>query len=492
MTRAPAGAAAPRSGLARNVFHLGIGQVLTTALTMMLNAAIARSLGASDFGLLYLLQSITNFAYVFVDWGHGPYITREVAKHPERSGELLGSVLVVRVLTTVVVGAIAVLLTWLFGYDLRTRLLTALIILCWMPVYLGLTYAWIFRGRERMDCEALLSVILKSSTLALALACFALGGRLLGLMSVYSVAGVITAAAAIWIYHRLALPPLKVQRTTGIELIRDGAPLLAISLAVAIQPYIDANVLYKLAPSDVVGWYGAAWVIAGTLVAPAAILGATMYPRLARASSDTGEFARSLRTVFRPLLLVALLGAVGTILFADVAIAVVYGERHFGPAASVLRAFAPGLALIYIDMVFGYAILARGKATQLAKAKIVAVLVTTGVELVLVPLFQGRFGNGGIGLVLATAAGELVMVMAAVYLLKGIVTGGMALDLVRGLGCAATTIFVFRAAPALPAVIGIPVSVLLFVGIAMAFGLVRRQDLELLGSSVRRQPPPAG
>ena len=493
MTRAPAGAAAAsRAGLARNVFHLGIGQVLTTVLTMMLNAAIARTLGASDFGLLYLLQSITNFAYVFVDWGHGPYVTREVARHPERAGELLGSVLVVRVLSTLVVGALAVLLTWLLGYDVRTRVLTAFIILCWMPVYLGLTYAWVFRGRERMDCEALLNVVLKSSTLALALGCFALGGRLIALLPMYSVAGALTAGVALWVYHRLALPPPTVRRATAVELIRDGAPLLAISLAVAVQPYIDANVLYKLAPNEVVGWYGAAWVIAGTLVAPASILGATMYPRLSRASGDAAEFAGSLRAIFRPLLLVAVLGAVGTILFADLAIGLVYGERHFGPAASVLRAFAPGLALIYIDMVFGYAILARGKATQLAKAKVVAVVVTTAVELALVPLFQSRFGNGGIGLVLATASGELVMVMAAVYLLRGIVTRAMALDVARGLACGAATILVFRAVPAFSPVLGIPAAIALFLGVAAAFGLVRRADLELLSSSVRRQNPQAG
>lgn len=486
MTGTAAGAPAPRAGLARNVFHLGIGQVLTTVLTMVLNAAIARTLGASDFGLFYLLQSITNFAYVFVDWGHGPYVTREVARHPERSGDLLGSVLVVRVLSIGVVGAIAVALTWLLGYDLRTRLLAALIILCWMPVYLGLTYAWVFRGRERMDCEALLSVVLKSSTLALALACFALGGRLVALLPMYALAGAVTYAVALRLYHGLRLPPLQVSRPTALASIRDGAPLMAISLAVAVQPYMDANILYKLAPAGVVGWYGAAWVIAGTLVAPATILGATMYPRLSRASADAGEFAQSLRTAFRPLLLVAILGAVGTILFADFAIGLVYGQKNFGPAADVLKAFAPGLALIYIDMLFGHAILARGKAGRLAKAKVVAVVVTTGVELALVPLFQSRYGNGGLGVMLAMACGELVMVIAAVYLIREIVTRAMALDVLRGLASGILTILVFRALPAMHPAVGIPLCILLFVALATAFRLVRREDLALLSSAIRR------
>src|SRR5687767_6202132 len=139
----------------RNIMHLGMGQVTTTVLTMLLSAAIARTLGASDFGLLYLLTTIATFAYVFVDWGHGAYVTREVAIRPERAGEMLGSVLAVRVVTAATMCVVAIGLTTLFGYDLRTRVLAALLILAWLPQFLGLSYTWIFRGSERMEYDAL-------------------------------------------------------------------------------------------------------------------------------------------------------------------------------------------------------------------------------------------------------------------------------------------------------------------------------------------------
>jgi O-antigen/teichoic acid export membrane protein len=51
----------PRGEMVRNILHLDIGQVVTTALSILLSAAIARALGASDFGLLYLLSSIATF-----------------------------------------------------------------------------------------------------------------------------------------------------------------------------------------------------------------------------------------------------------------------------------------------------------------------------------------------------------------------------------------------------------------------------------------------
>ncbi len=168
--------------LGRNVLHLVLGQVTTTTLTILLTAIIARSLGASDFGLLYLMTSIATFAYVVVDWGHGPYVVREVARHPERAGELLGSVMAVRTATLVAVCGPAVATTWLLGYDTRTLVLTATMLAAWLPIFLVLSYSWIFRGRERMDYDAIMNVALKLFTVALASVFLILGGRLLALI----------------------------------------------------------------------------------------------------------------------------------------------------------------------------------------------------------------------------------------------------------------------------------------------------------------------
>jgi PST family polysaccharide transporter len=478
---------ARRGGLLRNMFHLGVGQVATTALAMLLSAAIARTLGAADFGLLYLLTSFASFAYVFVDWGHGPYVTREVAIHPHRSGEMVGSVLVVRALTALLTCAAAMAIAWILGYDLRTRVLAAALILAWLPQYLGLSFGWVFRGSERMEYDALLQVVLKVSTLALALAALAAGGRLVALIPAYAAAGVTTLATAFVVYRRLGFARLRVSRSAMQELVWKGAPLMAISLAVAIQMYVDANILYAFASKEAMGWYGATWAIASTLVAPATILGSAMYPQLARAAGRRDEFAHALRTTFRPLLLVAVLGGVGTYLFADFAVSAIYGYDKFGPAAHILRAFAPALMLIYIDMVFGYAIVAAGKAGPLAKAKVIAVLVGIAVELALVPWFQTRFGNGGIGIVVGLAAGELVMVTSAVLLIRDVVERGMFFDALRALTAAAATIVLMKMVAALTPLLGIPLCVATFAVMSMAVGLVTRADVELVVAKFARR-----
>src|SRR5512138_1890874 len=97
-TASPAPALGASAALSRNAFFLVVGQAGTTALSVVLSAALGRSLGAVEFGLLYLVTAMTTFAYGVVEWGQNLYVTREVARDPGRAGELLGSAIAFRVL----------------------------------------------------------------------------------------------------------------------------------------------------------------------------------------------------------------------------------------------------------------------------------------------------------------------------------------------------------------------------------------------------------
>jgi O-antigen/teichoic acid export membrane protein len=262
---------------------------------------------------------------------------------------------------------------------------------------------------------------------------------------------------------------------------------LAMSLAVAVEPYFNAHILFKMASPQVVGWYGATWNIAGTLVAPAIIIGATMYPRLSSTAGNPVEFRRALRSSFRPLLLVAVLGAVGTYFFADVAVEVIYGRRKFAPAVENLRAFAPVLLLMYIDLFFSHAILAAGRAGRLAGAKVSAVGVTIALEFLLVPFCEARFGNGGLGVMYAMAIGEFVMLAAAMWLMRDAIDQHMVGDLGRGLLAGGATVWLMRWPAPLTAFLTIPICLLLFLGLSAATGLVKRSDVDLLVAELRNR-----
>ena len=478
-----------RGGMVWNAIHLGLGQIATTILTLLLSAITARTLGASDFGLLYLITSIASFAYVVVDWGHGSYIIRETARHPARSGELLGSAMAARVAVALIAAVIAVAVTWLLGYDMRTRVLTGGLILGWLPQYLGLSFGWVFRGIERMDRDALLNVVLKLATLVCSYVCFLMSGLLLGLVIAWSLAGCLTLVIGFGMYRRLKLPKISATMPTIHELLHGGASLLAMSLATAVTPFFNANILYSMTSHTVVGWFGAASNIMGTLIAPAGILGMIMYPRLSKLADDAVEFKRAFGISLRLILLLSVLGGVGTYLFAEVPIAVIYSMDKFGPSVDVLRAFAMVVMLLYIDVFLGGAAIAAGKAGRLAIAKVASVIVSVVSGFILVPLCESRYANGGLGVAYATLIGELLMVVSSFILIREAVDRSAFRDLCSSLSAGAITLVLFRLLPAFTPFCAIPMCVLVFTGISLLIGALKRTDLELLIAGFRKPSP---
>jgi O-antigen/teichoic acid export membrane protein len=360
-------------------------------------------------------------------------------------------------------------------------------VLALLPLSLAQAYGLVFRGLERMDHDALVSVLAKALTVAFTVAALALGGRLLAAILGQAAGGAGALAVAVLLLARQRVRPAAPAAGTAGELVVAGAPLLAMNLLIAVQPYLDAVLLSKLAAPTAVGWFGAAKYFMGTLLAPAAILGAAAYPRLSRAASDPPALRRELRAAMRPLLGLGALGAAGTFLFADLAVTIVYGEAGYGPTATLLRVFAPALPLFYVDWLLTYVLLAAGEARRFAVAKLLAVAVGALLELLLIPTFEARLGNGGVAVVLAFGASELVVLGAALWLVpRGALERGLFLDAGRAAAAGGAAVLAARALPAAPPLVLVPLCVGAFALAAAGVGLVDRASLLPAWRALRR------
>jgi O-antigen/teichoic acid export membrane protein len=257
---------------------------------------------------------------------------------------------------------------------------------------------------------------------------------------------------------------------------------------VYIQPYIDAVLLSKLVPPDAMGFYGAARTIMGTLLAPAIILVTASYPRLSRAAKDVGLLRNEFATALRPALWLGALVGVGTWLFADVAISIIYGHRQFGPAGIILKVYGIGLFLIFVDMLVGMALTAVGRAFAFAALKVASVVVGVGLELLFIPYFQDRMGNGGIGVTLSAALSELILLVGGtLFMPRGALAGSVFLDAGRAVACALLTLLLFQLLPTLPPWVGIPLCILAFSALSVGLGLLRRADLAVVRALLHRR-----
>ena len=473
--------------LARNAMHLVFGQAATMVLGILFSAMLGRRLGTADFGLYFLINSLATFVFLVVDWGQQYFSIREVARSPAQGGELLGTGLALRGVGTLLVCLPAGLAAWAFGYDRRTIWFSVLFLLCSLPFFLAQNFGVVFRGQDRMGLDATVSVTNRAAGLVFAFAALSVGLGLGGVVSMQFFAGLAALWVAFLFYPRVKTGPLRVKKATALRILVGGTPMVAIALAIGVQPYIDAVLLSKLAPPEVLGWFGAAKSIMGTLLAPAVILGAAAFPRFSRASHDPVALRREITTAQRPMLWLGGLVGVGTWIFADLAITVVYGGRAFGPAGEILSVFGLGMFLVFEDTLIGWALIAMGRARILAAAKLASVVLAVGLELVFIPYFQRTTENGGVGVSLSFVVSEVVMFGGAVlFMPRGTVGRVLLVDGSRVLGCALATALFFFWMPHFTPWLRVPLCVVVYTLLSVASGVLRREDLHVVKALLRK------
>ncbi|MFQ5912218.1 MAG: flippase [Nitrospinota bacterium] len=473
--------------VARNALYLGVGQVVTAALSFGVTALLARHLGAEDYGIFYLAGAFVLSAFILVEFGQDYYVVRAVARSRERAGELLGTGLALRVIGALVIYLPVIGAARLLEYPETTRTAISLMVVFHFLSSLGNGFSTIFRGVERMDYEAASRVAFKTLIAAATVVAITLGARLVAVIQAQIVAAAGGLAIYVLILRRLAVPRPQIRVQSAGAILRGGAPFLLLGVLITLHESVDAIMLSKLAPGDAVGWYGAATRFTGILIFPATILGVALYPTLSRLFADRPqgyrEFARS---GLRFMLLLGALTAAGTYLFAEEAVSLVYGQEAFGPAATNLRVLTPYIFLVFVNIVLGTAIMAANRQARWAYAKGACVLLAIALNAVLIPFCQSRFGNGGIGSSAATSCTELVMLGAAFRLTP---RGTLALELLRDLGraiaaTAAMAGVIWLLGEVSPG-IGITTALLTFVAVVVLLGGVGREDLGLLRDAVR-------
>jgi O-antigen/teichoic acid export membrane protein len=406
-------------------------------------------------------------------------VIREVARAPASAGLLLGSALALRVVGTLVVIVPTLAVAGALGYDVRTRWLALAFIAVNLPLVLAQGFGMVFRGWDLMARDAAVSVANKILTVAIAVPVLYLGEGLWGVLGAQGLAGLGALAVAAWLYRGIGAPRLRFTSEAARAIVIGGTPILAWSVTSAVQPYIDAVVLSRLSSAAAIGWYGAARTVMGTLIAPSTILASASYPSLSRSATTAGTLRTGLRSALRPLFWLGGLGGVGVYLFADLAIGVIYGAKGYGPAAMILKAFAPVLFLLFVDVLLAHALAANGRAKAFAGVKVVSIVISTGLSLYLVQAFQERSGNGGIGLVVAFGLSELVVFGSSIFLLpRGSLDAALLLDAGRAVLAAAATILLFWFLPIATSLAAIPLCIGVFSLLSVVLGLVTRRDLE--------------
>ncbi len=475
--------------VAKNTFYLTASQALTIPIAILVNATLARFLGPTDFGLLYLASTLCGFGFLVVNWGQDSALPALIARDRSLAGVLLGSSFAWRVACAAVVYFVLAISCYAlhYGRDLQWALALTFIITGFASL-IGACKDTI-RGFERTEIPALVHVGQQFLTALVIVPALFLGGGMRMSLFVQIPIGILVL---VWIWRSLksvGIAKLSVKKVELKSLLVIGTPFVFLSLATSLQPNIDAVFLSKLAPAEVMGWFAVSRRLIGVLLFPASALVGALYPTLCRLhTEDSAAFARVSRGAFSSVALLAVPFAVGCGLYPEIGVSL-FSRRAFGEAEDNLRILSVFLFLLYFSMPLGTCILAAGRHRASSVVQSLCVVVSAILDPILIPLFQKHSGNGGLGLCVAAVISEALVVGCGIALTpRGIFDRSLLKSLFLALLSGALMALVAHLLhPILSPYIAAPFALLVYAACLWLTGALDKAQVEQLKATIARK-----
>ena len=386
-------------------------RVLNLALGVVVAVALVRTLGDEGYGQWITALVALELTGFFMQFGLESVVVREAAADPEREGEWIGALMLVRALMAGPVVAAAITLVALLA-DSREMLIAGIILAVGMPFGgtggLQIAFELHVNNRVPMFVLTLKSVLWLAAVLCVA----ALDGGLIALaiaLIATNAAGALVLAISALRLTRIRLRPSRAQL---MQLVRVGAPVGIAGMLVLAYARIDQLLVFELAGPADAGYYGAVYnVLQQGHIVPISVM-TSLAPIIAGAWAQDRE--RALRVVGRgvELLMVAALGGLAVAIVAsDSVVRLLFGEE-FAPAAAALPVLAGAFVFICLGYLTSNLILVTRLQRRLVVVSVVALVTNVALNVVLIPPF------GFMGAAWTTLGTEVVVVSLSVLFLS--------------------------------------------------------------------------
>ncbi|MCZ7672769.1 MAG: oligosaccharide flippase family protein [Chloroflexi bacterium] len=178
--------------IAKNASVLMASQLITWSLALLLTIILPRYLGVAGIGKLVLANSLWAIGSVFISFGMGILITKEIARKAEATAELFSTTIVVRTFLYVIAFVAIIIFAKVVDYPSDTILIVYIVgISVLFGQYAGAGRASL-AGLERMEFIALADIVGKAVNVAVSIALVLLGFDIMAIAAVSIVTALVT------------------------------------------------------------------------------------------------------------------------------------------------------------------------------------------------------------------------------------------------------------------------------------------------------------
>lgn len=385
--------------MARNFLALGGGEVAARVISFGATVYLARTLGASGYGIIAVAMAVMLYLTYLTDCGVEVLGVREVAAAPTQIGKLVPPVLSLRL----AVAATTVLIVTVLGLTVLPQPDGAVLAgYSLILLAVGGNTRWVHLGLERAGFAAMARAAGEATMLTIVLLLLRDAGDL-GRVPLAQFTGDMLAAILLgWglsrIGHRLVM---RWDLREAGPVVRQGSWLAANAIVGLLIYNSDLIFLRILRTPQEVGLYAAAYTLISFLLNLGVTYGQSLLPTLTRLGStpveQRGLYHAALAQVFAGAIPVA----VGGTLVARGILHLVFGSQ-FEPATTALIVLLWSIPVAFFRNVPQTALIAAGRQEWVFHVTFLSALLNLALNLALIPRW------GMMGAASATLATETV------------------------------------------------------------------------------------
>ena len=426
-SRAQNTALAPEPGLGTRVFQntlaqLG-GRVISIGFSAATSILLARFLGKErlgEYGAIYAYLALYAF---FASFCLEQILAREVSVRRAQGAEIFRTGTLTALGFSFAGTLIAPLVAPLFGYSgaLRWLIAVAAIDLLIMPplCFSGI----IFQVEMKLWYSVAISLIRQAMWLVAVVLVVFRNAAFYEVIVARTAVGILSSLSVFWTVKKVGLVQGKPRfiASEAKMMVREGFPLVLMTLTVSIYHRIDQVMLHKMSGDQVLGPYVIAVQLTELFSALPVALMNSLFPALSQSAKEENKFSRYMEETYRFLMVTAFAACALLIPIAAPAVELVYGKQ-FLPAANLLIVLIWSEVPLFFGVAMGSALVAKGLQRYLPYGAIPGAVFNFLLNLVLIPRY------GALGAAWATVVSYCVANVFSMLLVRNvrpIVVSGM-------------------------------------------------------------------
>lgn len=391
-------------------------ELSSRAVSFLFLLYLARTLGASQFGLYSVAVNFVTILAILYDVGVRSIVMREVARYRHEAARFYHNLLTAKLLFVLIGYGVIVLASMAIGSSTSFVLLVSLVAVQYVFVSFDEFHMSFFNALEIRKYEAALRVAQKLLYAGMGLLTLTFFGDLHVFVVGSVLAALLTSILGVMMMSRYVVPPrIELDMHFVREQLNQSWPFALSSVAIGLYFYMDSVLVARIAGEEAAGYYNAAYrILEAFMVIPFAIVG-SINPLLSRFFVDDKErMKRIYRFSLKVMLSLGLPIAVGGTVLAPRLIELLYGQQY-GPSSPALAVLVWAIAIIFLNTVVSSTLNAMNRQRTWLVILSIAAVLNIVLNLVFIPVY------GFMAAAVITVLTELFVLVAISLVIRHVV-----------------------------------------------------------------------